>query len=262
MRSLLFNLWFYGGTLVFAVAGFVMSFAAGPATLRRALHVWTDWVVTGVRTVLGARILILGRENLPPSGPPALIVPKHQSELDSIVFLNLFPDLGAIAMQELERYPFVGRIIRKLGYILVPVSGPAAGRTAAVVEGARRVHAEGRPILIYPEGTLMSLGAKERYRTGAFRIYEALGVPAHPVALSLGVIWPRREWRKTPFARGAVAFLPPIPPGLGEAEFMARLEREIERATMALIEAHAAPEVAAAARARAAAAAGEPGRAA
>jgi 1-acyl-sn-glycerol-3-phosphate acyltransferase len=249
VRSLLFNLWFYPGTLAFALCGFLLSFAGAPV-LRSALQLWTRFVLLGVRTVLGAKIEVRGRENLPPDGRPALIVPKHQSELDSILFLNLFPDLGAIAMQELERYPFVGRIVRTLGYILVPVSGPSAGRTAAVVDGARRVHGEGRPILIYPEGTLMSLGARERYRTGAFRIYEALGVPAHPVAMSLGVVWPRREWRKTPGRTGAIEFLPPIPPGLPEAEFMARVEAAIEQGTMALIAEHATPEVAARARDR------------
>jgi 1-acyl-sn-glycerol-3-phosphate acyltransferase len=250
LRSLLFNLWFYPGTLVFAIGAFFVSFASGPPTMRSALRLWTAFVLLGVRLILRGRIVVLGREALPASGRPALIVAKHQSELDAILFLNMFPDAGAIAMQELANFPFTGRILRQLGYILVPVSGPAAGRTRAVVEGAGRVHGQGRPILIYPEGTLMSLGAKERYHTGVFRIYAALGVPAQPVANSLGVIWPRREWRKTAHATGGIRFLPEIPPGLGEAEFMERLETEIETATMALIEAHAAPGVAAVARDR------------
>jgi 1-acyl-sn-glycerol-3-phosphate acyltransferase len=244
------NVWFYAGTLCFALLGFVLAFVAGPRTFRALLHAWTGFVLFGVRHILGAHVEVLGRENLPRAGRPALLVPKHQSELDAVVLLNLFPDAGAVAMAELARYPFVGRILDRLGYILVPLSVPAAGRTQAVIDGARRVHAEGRPILIYPEGTLMQLGARERYRAGAFRIYEALGVPAQPVSQSLGVIWPQRRWHKTPHATGAIRFLPEIPPGLGEAEFLARLEEVIEADTMALIEAHAAPEVAARARDR------------
>lgn len=253
MRSLAFNLWFYAGTAVFALAGFLVSPLAGPRTLRRVLHTWTGFVLAGVRLILAGRVVVEGREALPAGGRPALLVPKHQSELDAVLLLNLFPDLGAVAMAELGRYPFIGPILRKLGYILVPVTGGPAGRTAAVIEGARRVHAEGRPVLIYPEGTLMSLGAKERYRSGVWRIYAALGVPAQPVAMSVGVIWPRREWTKRAFATGGLRFLPAIPPGLGEAAFMAALEAAVESATMDLITAHAPPGVAQEARARQAA---------
>lgn len=249
MRSLLFNLYFYAITALMAATSYAMSLGAGPKTMRGCLHVWTRLALFGVRVILGGRVVISGRENLPADGP-ALIISKHQSELDAIVLLNQFPEIGAIAMQELGNYPFVGRIIRKIEYILVPVSGPPAGRTKAVIDGAARIHAQGRPILIYPEGTLMSLGASERYRSGAWRIYDSLGVAAQPVAMSVGVIWPRREWRKSSGATGGAQFLAPIPPGLPMDEFMARLENEIETATMAMIEAHASPEIVAQARDR------------
>ncbi|QDL92273.1 1-acyl-sn-glycerol-3-phosphate acyltransferase [Paroceanicella profunda] len=248
MRSVLFNLWLYGFTFAMAGLAWALSFVVGPRRLRGLLGLWARIMLGAVRLILGARVELRGRDALPPGGP-ALIVAKHQSELDAIALLALFPQAGAIAMQELEGYPFVGRVIRRLGYILVPVSGPPAGRSAAVIDGAARVHAEGRPVLIYPEGTLMSLGARERYRTGVWRIYDALGVEATPVALSVGVIWPRREWEKHPGTTGAVEFLPPIPPGLALEPFMARLEETIETATMALIEEHAGPERAARARA-------------
>ncbi|WP_118135661.1 1-acyl-sn-glycerol-3-phosphate acyltransferase [Oceanicella sp. SM1341] len=248
MRSTLFNLWLYGFTFLTAGFAWGLSFVAGPRTLRGLLGLWAKTMLGATRLILGAKIEVRGLEALPPGGP-ALIVAKHQSELDAILLLALFPQAGAIAMQELEGYPFVGRIIRRLEYILVPVSGPPAGRSAAVVEGAARVHAEGRPVLIYPEGTLMSLGARERYRTGVWRIYEALGVEATPVAFSVGVIWPRREWVKHPGTTGAAEFLAPIPPGLALEPFMARLEETIETATMALIEEHASPARAAEARA-------------
>lgn len=248
MRTLAFNLGFYIFTFCCAAAAWLLSLVA-PGRVRGLLHFWTRVSLWGVRTLLGARIEIEGRETLPPGGP-VLIVPKHQSELDVIVMLNLFPELGAIAMQELARLIFVGRILRALDYILVPVSGPPAGRTGAVVEGARRVRAEGRPVLIYPEGTLMQLGARERYRAGVWHIQEALDVPITPVAMSLGVIWPQRRWRKYPGATGAVRFLPPIPPGLPRDALLARLETEIEEACLEMILRDAGPERAAEARDR------------
>src|SRR6056297_2248323 len=118
MRATLFNLWFYGITLTLASVAVAIGRFSGPARLRRLLHFWTRAVLSGLRGIMGARIEIRGRAHLPADGRPALIVSKHQSELDAIVLLNLWPDLGAIAMQELARYPLVGPIIRRLGYIL------------------------------------------------------------------------------------------------------------------------------------------------
>ncbi len=240
MRSLAFNLFFYPFSLGCAFAAWLAAKAGRPDRVRAVLLWWARRVLGAVRVILGARIEVLGRERLPPGGPQ-LLVAKHQSELDAILLYALFPDFGAIVMQELERYPFVGPVIAAMDFVSVAVDGGPQGRTAAVVAGAARVLAEGRPVLIYPEGTLMSLGAKERYRTGAARIYAATGCTATPVALSLGAVWPRREWRKRPGRTGALEFLDPIPPGLDEAAFMAEVESRIEGATMRLIRAHAAP---------------------
>jgi 1-acyl-sn-glycerol-3-phosphate acyltransferase len=241
MRSLAFNLVFYPLSLLCAFAAWVAAKTAGKPAVRAVLGWWTRRVRDLVALVLGGRIEVRGRERLPPGGPQ-LLVSKHQSELDAIMMFSLFPDFTAVVMQELERYPFVGAIVKALDFITVAVDGGPQGRTAVVVEGARRALAEGRPVLIYPEGTLMSLGARERYRTGAWRIYAATGAAVTPVAQSVGAIWPRREWAKRAGRTGAVEFLDPIPPGLDEPTFMALLERRIETATMALIREHAAPD--------------------
>ena len=196
--------------------------------------------------ILDGRVEIRGLENLP-SGPK-LFVCKHQSELDIILLASAVPEFGAVAMQELERYPFFGPILRRLELVLVPVDGARsdgtrAGRTEEVIAGARRVIAAGRPMVIFPEATLMSLGARERYRKGAGRIYAALEIEAVPVASSLGVIWPRREWRKHPHRMAAIEILPPIAPGLDVDTFTSEIEQRVEQATMALIREHASGDV-------------------
>lgn len=238
IRVQAFNLAFFGLAFIAAVVAWVCAKLGLKTGARGAVAWWTRAVVAMVRTILGGTVEVLGRENLPPGGPQ-LIVSKHQSELDAILFFSLYPDLGAVVMQELERYPFVGPVLKALDMIAVSVDNGPQGRTAMVIAGAQRLRAAGRPVLIYPEGTLMSLGAKERYRTGAFRIYQATGATVTPAALSLGTIWPRREWRKHVGQTGAVEFLPPLPPGLDEATFMAEIETRIEAATMTLIRRHA-----------------------
>lgn len=207
----------------------------------RVLNVWGKGSVWLVRRVLGSRIEVRGWEHVDTSRPQ-VFVSKHQSELDIIMLGALMRDISAIAMKELERTPFFGTILTKLDVVLIAVEQGPQGRTEQAVEGGRRMREQGRSMFIYPEGELMKLGARERYRRGAAHIYEAMGVEAVPVAASLGVIWPRREWRKYSGVTGAIEFMQPIPPGLSADEFMAEVERRIETRTMELIEEHASGE--------------------
>lgn len=242
LRSLLFNLSFYISTLVLAVLSVPASLIFGARAVQFLFARWCRWTLFLVRYVLGAVVEIRGRENLPANGVPALLVSKHQSELDVALMGVLFPNYGAIAMRELDNYPLVGGIISKLGHIKVTVKGMRDNQLPEVLEGSRRVHQEGRPILIYPEATLMKIGTKQRYRSGVWHIYKELDVPATPVAVSLGLIWPQRQWRKFP-AKAAIEFLPPIAPGLSRADFLTRLENDIETASNAMIHELATPEV-------------------
>lgn len=234
MRVLIFNILFYAGTFVAALVAWVLAKTAPQSMLRGWIAGWCRVVVALVRLVLGGRVELRGRERLPEGGPQ-ILAPKHQSELDVFVLYAAFPDLTAIIMKELENYPFFGAFIRKLEMITVSVEGGPQGRTRDVVEGASRALGQGRPVMIYPEGTLMSLGARERYKAGVWHIYHATGATVTPVAQCLGAIWPRREWTKRTGRTGVVEFLDPMPPGLDQDAFMAMLEERVETATMALI---------------------------
>jgi 1-acyl-sn-glycerol-3-phosphate acyltransferase len=260
LRVQLFNIWLFAFSFVCAMAAWLAARFGSQAAVRSVVAWWTLRMVGAVRLLLGGTIEVLGRDNMPANGP-VLLVAKHQSELDAILLFSLFPDMGAVVMQELERYPFFGTVLRRLDMIAVAVEQGPQGRTAQVVEGARRLMADGRPVLIYPEGTLMHLGARERYRRGAWRIQDATGATVVPIALSLGTIWPRRDWKKHVGQTGALAFLPAIAPGFDEATFMARIEEVIENGTMDLIRRHASGPFLAEAEERFASRAGIGGRA-
>jgi 1-acyl-sn-glycerol-3-phosphate acyltransferase len=241
IRSTIFNLVFYTFTFLVALTCWVLAHVSTRAAIWRVLNVWGRGTVWLVSHVLGSRIEVRGWEHVDLSRPQ-VFVSKHQSELDIVMLGALMRDISAVAMQELERTPFFGTILRKLDVVLIAIQEGPQGRTRQAVEGAKRMKAQGRSMIIYPEGELMKLGAKERYRRGAGHVYEAMGVEAVPVALSLGVIWPMRRWRKYSGVTGAIEFMEPIPPGMPPDEFMAEVERRIETRTMQLIEEHASGE--------------------
>jgi 1-acyl-sn-glycerol-3-phosphate acyltransferase len=92
---------------------------------------------------------------------------------------------------------------------------------------------DGRPILIFPEGTRKQPGAAPDYKPGVAGLYSLLGVPCVPVALNSGVYW--KGFAKYP-GTIVLEFLEPIPPGLKRAEFMRVLEERIETATNRLLQ--------------------------
>ena len=118
---------------------------------------------------------------------------------------------------------------------MIPVDrdkGPAALRR--MLREARKRVADGREIIIFPEGTRRAPGAPPNYKTGVVLLYEALGVPCVPVALNSGLFWPRRSLERRP-GTIVVEFLDPIPPGLKKAEFLKRLTDAIETASTRLL---------------------------
>lgn len=249
LRVTVFNLIFYAFTFCIALALYALAKLSTQAAMQRLIKRWGTGVLWLLRVILDSRVEVRGMERLPEGGP-RLLVAKHQSELDVVMLAVLFPNTSAVAMAELKKYPFFGPILTKLGVVLVAIDAGPQGRTQQVIDGAREIVAAGRPMIIYPEGELMKLGAKERYKRGAGHIYSALDVPAVPIAVSLGTIWPRREWTKTVGARAIYEVLEPIEPGLPMERFMAEVEGRIETATMALIRETASPEQLAAAEDR------------
>jgi 1-acyl-sn-glycerol-3-phosphate acyltransferase len=92
---------------------------------------------------------------------------------------------------------------------------------------AREAMAQGRQILMFPEGTRRPAGAPPAYKFGISHLYVNLGVPCLPVALNAGLFWPRRKFIRRP-GTIVVEIMDPIPAGLPRDVFFKRLQSAIE----------------------------------
>ena len=128
----------------------------------------------------------------------------------------------------------------KFGHILVR-RGRAAAALKGLIRDARNRAADGREILIFPEGTRRAPGAEPDYKPGVVALYEGLALPCVPVALNSGLFWPRRRLMRYP-GTIVVEILPPLPPGLPRARFKQELQDRIETASQRLIAEAAATE--------------------
>ena len=109
-----------------------------------------------------------------------------------------------------------------------------SGARKALNRSAAAAHAEGRSILIYPEGHLTAVGVYYEYRSGVYHMARDLDLPVVPAASNLGLFWPKEAWRKTP-GTAVLEFLEPIIAGGDEDAFMASLRTAVEHRTAELI---------------------------
>ncbi|HZK92153.1 MAG TPA: lysophospholipid acyltransferase family protein [Stellaceae bacterium] len=231
-RALLFNIAFWVGTLIFAIAG--LPFLLTPRrTAMRFGRFWAQAVLAALKLIVGLDGEIRGRQNIPPGA--CLIAMKHQSMWDTLILPPLLGDPAVVVKRELRSVPFYGWYAARAGSIFVDRKG-GAGALRSLVGGARRAVAMGRPVVIFPQGTRTAPGqaaSEAPYQPGIAALYRELGVALVPAALNSGVYWGRRAFLKRP-GRIVLEFLEPIPPGMPRREVMETLETRIEAASAAL----------------------------
>jgi 1-acyl-sn-glycerol-3-phosphate acyltransferase len=237
VRSLAFFVVFYVNTAVFLVLGSWLLLAP-----RR-------WAMEGLRlhglaslwwlkTICGTRLEVRGRDKLPKGA--CLVAAKHQSAWDTFALIPVFRDPAMVMKAELGFIPLYGWFSHKFQHIFVRRDrGPSALK--AMLRDARNRAAQGREIVIFPEGTRRPPGSAPDYKPGLLALYEGLGLPCVPVALNSGLFWPRRSFMRYP-GTVVIEILDSIPAGLPRAQARVLIEERIEAACARLIaEAQAAP---------------------
>ena len=230
VRSLLFTLWLYLSMPLFAVLlspALLMPHGAAMGVIK----MWARFVLFGLRWIAGVKVEVRGLEHRP--NGPALIAAKHQGMLDVIAPFAFLDAACFVMKKELMPLPFFGWFAWKTKMIAVDRAAHAKALKDMVRQTRARL-AEGRQILIFPEGTRTTPGEPADYKPGVAAIYRDVEAPCWPVATNSGVHWPAHGFKRYP---GTVVFefLPPIPAGLKRAAFMAELESRIEGASTALL---------------------------
>ncbi|MEI7932046.1 MAG: lysophospholipid acyltransferase family protein [Alphaproteobacteria bacterium] len=231
MNSLAFAIAYWWLNVFYALTAVVASMLPGRAPLTAVIRFYSARQLWALRALGGIKVNLKGQQRLPAGA--FIIGAKHHSWGDGFVMFANVPNLSFVTGDHLEKIPLLRGILHKLGAIVVDSCGGPEARKALSRQAAQ-AHAEGRRILIYPEGHLCAPGERFRYRTGIFHMYKDFDLPVVPVATNLSCFWRKQDFKKTP-GTATVEFLDPIPTGLPRAEFMARLEAACEARTNELI---------------------------
>ena len=231
IRSLLFAVAYWTLSIAYTLAAVIAALAPGRGATGWIIRRYVRRMVQAMRLLAGIRIQYRGEDRLPAGA--FILAAKHQSWGDGFSVYDRFQDLAFVTGDHLEKFPLLSTVLTKLGAIVVNNCGGSKAREALKTRAAD-AHAQGRRILIYPEGNLARVGEKFRYRSGVWHMYRDFDMPVVPLATNLGLFWPQEESRKTPGV-ATLEFLAPIPTGLPKDEFLARLEAAIEGRTAELI---------------------------
>lgn len=218
LRSLLFYVVFYTGSIAYAVVGATLM-GISPARLGRTVKNWSSFHRLCARYLLGIKVVVEG--TLPSSG--VLMAMKHESFFEAIDAPYLVPFAAVVAKAELLRIPLWGKAAKAYGLVGVERDQGASALRTMLVEARQRIAAN-RVMIIFPEGTRVPHGQIAPLAAGFAGLYKLLKVPVVPVAVDSGALYHRR-WKRAGTITVRVG--EPIAPGLPREEIEARVTAAI-----------------------------------
>lgn len=203
-----------------------------PAQVRWTLRLWSTGFICAARWIVGVRYNIEGRENIPDR--PAIYICHHQSYWESIAFTVLIPNLNIISKAEAMDIPVFGWGLRHAPMISVFRSRRGTNLRRIVRESQISI-ADGRSILLFPEGTRVKPGQTRKFERSLELLYGSCGVDIIPAAHNAGLCWTEGFATK---AAGLVTlrFYPAIAPGSDPKSVARKIERQLNEEKNILME--------------------------
>lgn len=195
VRSLVFLLFQIVTVIPFAI----LSVLILPLPLRYRYFLIIQWprlIVWGAKHICGIRWEMKGAEHLPDG--PCVLLSKHQSAWETMFIPSHMPrEVCFVYKRELHYVPFFGWGLASLAMIHIDRDQGRGAFDSVVSQGSQRL-AEGRWIIMFPEGTRVPFGQRGTYKQGGTRLATRLNVPVVPIAHNAGARWPRNRFIKTP----------------------------------------------------------------
>lgn len=153
-----------------------------------------DWILKRFGRVWvfasGMRMEVSGLENIE-GGTPYIVVANHRSNIDIMVLTAALPiPIRFLSKVEVFKFPLLGSAMRGVG--MIPLDREMGRRELAfIIRSTRSLVAEGKSLVVFPEGTRSLTGEMLAFKTGAIHIAARTGCPILPVAVQgTGNVWP------------------------------------------------------------------------
>jgi 1-acyl-sn-glycerol-3-phosphate acyltransferase len=192
LRTIIWVPVFFLGSLLIVLIALGSLFVADH-WLRVTPRWWAKWQRWCNRVILQQQVVV---EGVMPTDP-ALVVMKHEAMFETIDIMLLLDRPVAFAKRELFGIPLWGTLARHYGLIAIDRAAGASALRHMLGE-AQAARAEGRPLVLFPEGTRVAPGESPDIRAGFAGLYKLLGLDVVPVAVASGHVGPRPGWIRWP----------------------------------------------------------------
>ncbi|EAR10865.1 probable acyltransferase [Reinekea sp. MED297] len=228
-RTVLFYLVSVPFTMTWAlIFGFIAFLIPYPARYHVVIGGWAQVMHFLTVYVLGIRVRVHGRENIPEE--PCVIISNHQSAWETYYMQHLFKPQTQVAKASLLKIPLFGWTFGLMKPIAIDRSNRRQAMSQIVDQGKARM-ADGCSVLIFPEGTRTRPGEPLPFRKGGAVLAKAAGAPMVPVSHNSGEYWPSKSYIK----RAGVIDIyihKPIPTDQGDPEALMREAQAVVYAQM------------------------------
>lgn len=227
LRSMLANLFFYPAQ----ACGFLLCIPVGLFSRRAMVKMWDKYlhplIWGGMLKLAGIEIEVRGKEYITPG---VIFASKHESALETYAYTAIIPNSVFVLKKELTYIPLFGW--GQALYGMIPVDRGAGGKAMkGMLKAAKTRVADGRSIIIFPEGTRCKHRQVKGYKSGIVFLAEGLDMPIVPVALNTDLVWSKGAFLKKP-GKVVFEFMAPmrVSDYANKKEFMAALQDKIETA--------------------------------
>jgi 1-acyl-sn-glycerol-3-phosphate acyltransferase len=223
-------------TLACGIPAAVFSLIApGSFATMRMGRLWGGAMLRAV----GARVRYEGLDAAV-AALPCVYISNHQSNVDIWALIRVLPlPTQFVAKQSLFRIPVLGWAMAASGFI--PIDRTNRSRAIRSLRAAAQRVRDGRPAVLFAEGTRSKDGRLGRFKKGPFHLALSAGVPVVPVAISGSwSVMPPGSFRVCP-GPVRVRFLPRVEVQSFDPEDSAGLMAAVHAAIDAAIEMPSSP---------------------
>ena len=221
-RSILFYALFYFGTATFFLLFSPVRLFSTKTVIKLSV-IWTTSVIRLTKIVLEIDYSIIGKENIPDSGP-FIVASNHQSAWETFFFGSYFPGSVFILKHELKRIPILTQYFKRLGFIFIKRGKKINSLKNALNSIKKLLNKDKKVFIIFPEGTRLKPGQKTKLNSGVFAIHKLFKIPILPVKLNSGEMWINKSLSKKN-GEIKIKFFPMIHNSKNKEEVMKILEK-------------------------------------
>lgn len=174
-----------------------------------AKYFWAPVVIP----LIGGKLVIENKERIDPN-KPYLIMANHNSFIDIPVLFKSMPFFTYfIAKQEIKKIPLLGWYVKAYGMIYIDRSDRIKAKVS--IAKASQLIAQGKHVIIFPEGTKSKDGNLGEFKKGGFHLAKEANVSILPIKIEgARKVWPNKQPFKLGFGRITVKVGEPISPEL------------------------------------------------